>query len=100
MAGEAGLWRTIGNETVSAVLTGLLEMTVGINAIGMCCISMKLKVILSAFIVSLGGLSVIGQSASISSGSGITFADIAKIKLTHGLWAGIVATLIMRFVVL
>jgi len=100
MAGEAGLWRAIGNETLSAVLTGLMEMTVGINAIGMCYISMKFKIILAAFIVSFGGLSVIGQSASIASGSGITFADIVKIKISHGLWAGIVATLIMNFVVI
>lgn len=100
MAGEAGLWTFFGDEKVSAMIKGLIEMTVGINAIGMCYISTKLKVILAAFIVSFGGLSVIGQSASIASGNGITFFDIAKIKITHGLWAGIVATLIVNFMVI
>lgn len=100
MAGEAGLWTFVGDEKVSAMIKGLIEMTVGINAIGMCYISTKLKVILAAFLVSFGGLSVIGQSASIASGSGITFADVVKIKITHGLWAGIVATLIVNFVII
>lgn len=100
MAGSAGLWALIDNEIVAAIITGFLEMTVGIKAVGMCLIGMDMRVVLAATLVSFGGLSVIGQSASISGESGLSFTDIFKIKITHGLCAGIVATLIMRFVVL
>jgi len=100
MADGAGLWDLIDNETVVAIITGFLEMTVGIKAVGMCLIGMDMKIILASTIVSFGGLSVIGQSASIASDSGITFSDVVKIKITHGLWAGIVATLIVNFVII
>ena len=84
------------NEVVSSVLKGILEMTVGSNMVGLCNISLSMKTVLISFIVSFGGLSVIGQSVSMASGSGIGLWDIIKIKLTHGLLAGIIAVILVR----
>ncbi|MBR4019799.1 MAG: hypothetical protein IKI99_00640, partial [Firmicutes bacterium] len=46
---------------VSAFCKGLLEMTVGCSEIAKCGCGLKLKLILSSFIISFGGLSVMGQ---------------------------------------
>lgn len=94
----AGLFEMINNETVSSVLKGLLEMTAGSNMISLCNINLSLKTALISFIVSFGGLSVVGQSISMTSGSGIRAACILKIKLTHGLLAGIISVILSRAV--
>ena len=73
-------------------------MTVGSNMIGICDISINLKTALTAFIVSFGGFSVIGQSVSMASGSGLGLGTIFKIKLTHGLTAGILAAVFSVFI--
>ena len=98
MMEHAGLFRAVGNETVCSVLKGLLEMTAGTSMVGACNISLEMKTVLCAFLVSFGGLSVIGQSASMTAGSGITGMDILKRKVTHGLFAGFLAVITMRFV--
>ena len=85
----------IGNETAVSVLKGMLEMTAGSSMVGACNISLPMKTVLITFLVSFGGLSVIGQSASMAGGSGI--ADIIKIKISHGLLAGILAVILSSF---
>ena len=81
-----------------AFAKGFIEMTVGSNMIGMCDISINLKTALTAFIVSFGGFSVIGQSVSMASGSGLGLGMIIKIKLTHGLLAGILPAVFPVFI--
>ena len=73
-------------------------MTVGSNMIGICDISIGLKTVLTSFIISFGGLSVIGQSVSMASGSGLGLGTILQIKLTHGLIAGILAAVFAFFI--
>ena len=90
----AGLFEMINNETVSSLLKGLLEMTAGSNMISLCDINLSLKTALISFIVSFGGLSVVGQSISMTSGSGISAGSILKIKFTHGLLAGIISVIL------
>ena len=86
-----GVFRLLPGETWSAFAKGIIEMTVGANMIGICNITMGLKTALTAFIISFGGLSVIGQSVSMASGSGLGLGTILQVKLTHGLIAGILA---------
>ena len=100
MMEHIGVFGVVGNETVAAVIKGFFEMTLGTNLIGMCNISIKLKTILASVLVSFGGFSVIGQSMSMTRLTGIGFRDIFEIKLTHGLIAGIVATLLVNNVVI
>ena len=95
---EAGIFLLIGNETAVSVLKGMMEMTAGTSMLAVCNISLKMKTVLTAFLVSFGGLSVIGQSVSMAEGSGIGLSDIVKVKTTHGLFAGILAVIISWFV--
>ena len=94
------LFSIISNELVSSAFKGLFEMTLGINLVGLCDASMELKVIIASVLVSFGGLSVIGQSMSMTRNTGIGFRDIFEIKFTHALTSGIVATLLVNNVVL
>ncbi len=89
----------IGSETFRSVLKGMLEMTAGSSMIGACNISMEMKVVLSSFLVSFGGMSVIGQSVSMAAGSGLGLCDIIKIKATHGILAGILAIILVQIMV-
>ena len=95
---SAGVFGLLPGEPWSAFAKGLIEMTVGSNMIGICDISINLKTALTAFIVSFGGFSVIGQSVSMASGSGLGLGTIFKIKLTHGLTAGILAAVFSVFI--
>ncbi len=88
----------IKNETAASFLKGIFEMTVGAKMISLCDVNLSLKTALISFVVSFGGLSVIGQSISMTAGSGISAPTILKIKLTHGLMAGIIAVILSRFV--
>ena len=93
-----GLFRMLPGEAWSAFAKGIIEMTVGSNMIGICDISIGLKTVLTSFIISFGGLSVIGQSVSMASGSGLGLGTILQIKLTHGLIAGILAAVFAFFI--
>ena len=95
---SAGVFGLLPGEPWSAFAKGLIEMTVGSNMIGICDISIGLKTALTAFIVSFGGFSVIGQSVSMAAGSGLGLGTIIKIKLTHGLTAGILAAVFSVFI--
>ena len=93
-----GVFGFLPGEPWVAFAKGLIEMTVGSNMIGICDISINLKTALTAFIVSFGGFSVIGQSVSIASGSGLGLGTIIKLKLTHGLIAGSIASILAVFI--
>lgn len=95
---SAGVFGLLPGEPWAAFAKGLIEMTVGSNMIGICDISIGLKTALTAFIVSFGGFSVIGQSVSMAAGSGLGLGTIIKIKLTHGLIAGILAVVFSVFI--
>lgn len=86
-----GVFALLPGEPWSAFAKGVIEMTVGANMIGICNITIGRKTALTAFIISFGGLSVIGQSVSMAAGSGLGLGTILQIKLTHGLIAGILA---------
>lgn len=93
-----GVFRLLPGEAWSAFAKGIIEMTVGANMIGICNISIGPKTALTAFIISFGGLSVIGQSVSMASGSGLGLGTILQVKLTHGLIAGILAAVFSAFI--
>ena len=95
---SAGVFGLLPGEPWAAFAKGLIEMTVGSNMIGICDISINLKTALTAFIVSFGGFSVIGQSVSMASGSGLGLGTIIKLKLTHGLIAGSIASVLAVFI--
>lgn len=93
------LLELVGSETAVSFLKGLLEMTAGCSMIGACNISVEMKTALASVLVSFGGLSVIGQSASMAAGSGIGTVDIIMRKGTHGLISGILAVILVQFMI-
>ena len=95
-----GLFSLVNNQVVNSFIKGIFEMTIGINLVGMCDISIKLKTILASVLVSFGGLSVIGQSLSMVKNTGLSIKDILEIKFTHSLISGIIATLLVNNVVI
>lgn len=95
MSEEAGLLDFLPDEGWRSFVKGLFEMTMGISSLGMCNMNLGIKTVLTAFLISFGGLSVIGQSLSVAGGDWITPGRIVKIKLTHGLIAGILAEIMI-----
>lgn len=97
---KAGLFAAINDKTLCSCIKGFMEMTVGINQMGMCNISVEMKTVLAAMMVSFGGMSIVGQSASMTRKTGIGVKDIFLMKITHGMIAAIVAVILVHFVVL
>ena len=77
-----------------------MDITLRINQKGMCNISDEMKTVLAAMMVSFGGMSIVGQSASMTRKTGIGVKDIFLMKITHGMIAAIVAVILVHFVVL
>jgi len=85
-------------EETAAFCKGLLEMTVGCSETAFCSGSLDLKLVLSSFIVSFGGLSVTGQTMSMLSGCPVTLWQILQIKVFHGICSAIWTFTICYFV--
>lgn len=90
----AGLFDMIPSVTGQCLAKGFMEMTVGCSYIPGAAVSLKHSCVMAAVIISWGGLSIIGQSASMLSGTGISVFYIILTKLTHSIFAGIIALFI------
>ena len=95
----SGVFSWIKQDYVGAVLKGMLEMTVGCNALQSCTCDIRMKLILTSFLISFGGLSVAGQSMNMLKSCPITLFQLVKIKLMHGTISGILTFTIYAFVV-
>lgn len=90
-----GFFSWIPSEMLESAAKGFFEMTVGCGALSQCIgISMSLKCVISSMILSWGGLSIIGQSMSMLSGSGIGLPYFMLTKATHSIFAGIIALIL------
>lgn len=95
-----GAFSLIRCDWLRAVVKGFFEMTVGCGAVAECRrISDGLGCILCTGILSWGGLSVLGQSMSMLSGSGISAGYLFLSKLTHSLFSMIAAFLLVAVMV-
>lgn len=95
----SGVLSLTGSSEIRALIKGVCEMTVGCGAVAECAAtSGALKCVLCSFIVSWGGLSVMGQTMSMLSGTGVPMGYVFISKLTHGIFSAAVAFLITLFV--
>lgn len=93
-----GMFAAIEKPWIEALLKGMLEMTVGCEATaGTIAVSDQMRCILCTFIISWGGMSVIGQTMSMLTGTGISMVYILMTKLTHGLFSAAVSFVISSF---
>ena len=91
---EAGVFDLLHSPAASCAARGFLEMTVGCSYIAASGLSEIEGCAVASAIISWGGMSVIGQSASMLSGTGINAGYLIVTKVTHSLLAGIIALFI------
>ena len=87
----------VNTEFIIPILTGFLELTNGVTAIS--CIASKnlaINIILSAFLLGFGGISIMLQVLSIISKSDISITPYILGKLLHGLLAALYTFLIIN----
>ena len=97
---ETGALSLLESQALRALAKGFFEMTVGCGAVAECtAASESAKAVLCAWIMSWGGLSVMGQTMSMLSGTGISMSFLFVSKLTHGLFSAATAFVITIFVV-
>lgn len=95
----SGILSLAPGQELRALIKGILEMTVGCGAVAECSgAADTVKCTLCAFIISWGGLSVMGQTMSMLSGTGISMRYIFISKLSHGLFSAAVAFVLAIFV--
>lgn len=93
-----GMLDAFSQETGS-LCKGLLEMTVGCSQIATCSCSIQTKMMLSSFVISFGGLSVVGQTMSMLRDCPVTLIQILQIKILHGVLSVIWTFILCAFVV-
>lgn len=90
-----GVFSLIHSPALRAAAKGFFEMTVGCGALSECAgLSLGTKCVLANMMLSWGGLSIIGQTMSMLSGSGIRLSYFMLTKLTHSLFAGMITFLL------
>lgn len=95
----SGIFDPVKEPWAEALLKGVVEMTVGCEAAAGCIgVSEQMKCILCSFMISWGGMSAIGQTMSMLTGTGVSLGYVLLIKLTHGLFSAAVAFVITCFV--
>lgn len=87
----SGVLPLFESREVQALLTGILEMTVGCGAVAECGAADSTKCILCTAILSWGGLSVLGQTMSMLSGTEISFGYVVRSKAAHCVFSTIIA---------
>lgn len=87
----SGILNFIESDYIKAMVQGILEMTVGCSAMSFAPMEMGGKTVICTLLISFGGLSIIGQSLSMLSGSGVPPSYFLLTKVCHGLWAGLLS---------
>ncbi len=94
-----GFFSMVDSQALRSLIKGFFEMTVGCEAVAECIsVTSSVKCVLCAAILSWGGLSVMGQSMSMLSGTGVSLGYLMVSKLTHGIFAAAAAFIITLFV--
>ena len=95
-----GILSMVENDEIRFLIKGILEMTVGCEAIAASAGTAEdIKTVICAFILSWGGLSIFGQTMSMLSGTGVKAGFVLLTKLTHGLFSAAIAFAIALFVI-
>ena len=91
LAEMLSIFQNIESAGIQCAVKGFVEMTMGCSSLTGSECSLKTCCLLSSVIISWGGLSILGQSMSMLSGTGIGFGYVVVTKLTHSIFAGIIA---------
>lgn len=87
----------IDTSFIQGLLTGLLEITNGINIISsIACKKLSLNILLTAFLLGFGGISILLQVWSITSKTDLSIKPYVYGKLLHGILAAFYTYLFMN----
>lgn len=96
----SGILNLLPYPFMKALAKGFFEMTVGCGAVAECSgLTLEMKTLLSACVMSWGGLSIIAQSMSMLSGSGVPASYFLLTKVTHCVFTGIIALFLLQFMI-
>lgn len=88
----AGVFTLLKAPFAKALAKGIIEMTVGSAALAGCIdMSLASRTVLITAVISWGGISVIGQTMSMLSGTNISIVYFMSVKLFHCMWAVLIA---------
>lgn len=86
----------IPSKIIASVFTGLFEITNGINMVSLIKLkNISLNIIVTAFLLGFGGLSVLLQVFSIVSKSDLSIKPYVVGKIFHGIFAAVYTFLVM-----
>lgn len=86
----------IVKKLASFLIQGSIEISSGSSIIALSTLPMEFKLILLSFIISFGGLSILGQVTTVVSGTGINIKKYALSKLTQGGLSSLVCFFILK----
>lgn len=94
-----GIMNFIQSDELRALIKGIMEMTVGCGAVAeMSSQDCVRQCVMCTAIISWGGLSILGQTMSMLSGTGINTGYLIVSKLTHSIFSAVLALIIGTFV--
>lgn len=86
----------IPSKIVASVFTGFFEITNGINMVSLIKLkNISLNIIVTAFLLGFGGLSVLFQVFSVVSKSDLSIKPYVVGKILHGIFAAVYTCLVM-----
>ncbi len=89
----------IDTSFIQGILTGILEITNGIQTISsIACKKLSINIVLTAFLLGFGGISVLLQVWSIIAKTDLSIKPYLFGKLLHGLFAAFYTYLFMNFI--
>ena len=86
--------KSVDIRTIESFIIGLIEITSGIFNLAQTQSSLIVKTIISAFLVSFGGVSILLQNWGIISEIGISWKYILKQKISHSIFSILIACLL------
>ena len=78
------------------LVTGLLELSCGTQALAESCLPFRLQLILASFLLAFGGLSIHAQSKALLLDAGLPDAPVLLPKLLHGCIAALLTALFLH----
>jgi len=86
------------NQTIKTVMTGIFEISNGINAVPLLNISLSSKIVLTSFILSFSSLMILMQIFSFAFQAKVKFKDLVKYKLLQGVISCIITYIVIIYI--
>ena len=85
----------IKEDISNSILSGIIEVTTGLNLLSKTGISFKLSAIISSFLISFGGLSIHAQAYCYLKTFQLKYRHFLQQKITHAIISASVTFLIL-----